>query len=102
MIVFGSEFVPYSNIILEDFNILNLKKQAEFLRVNSKKQAIFANANSVKFIVCDNLSFARVLQSIANDYLFDSKIALLINDDIELEAACDARIDAVIYKNILG
>ncbi|ABK82660.1 hypothetical protein Q4Y15_001257 [Campylobacter fetus] len=101
MIVFGSEFVPYDEVVLEDFSGYSLQKKPDFLRVKSKKEAIFANANGVKFIVCDNLNFARQLQALANDYIFDSKIAVLICDDFELEAAIDARIDASIYKSVI-
>ena len=35
----------------------------------------------------------------ADDYLFDSKIALIVESDEELSLAIDARIDAVICEN---
>ena len=67
----------------------------------NKAEAVMANANGIGFLVCENISFARQLQAIANDYLFDSKIALIIKDDDELNDAIDARIDAVIYKSLI-
>lgn len=81
---------------IKDFNYIGTKP--EFIQVKNKIEAVIANANSVKFIVCDNLNLAKQLQSLANDYLFDSKITLIVRDDDELSAAIDARIDAVIYK----
>ncbi|ANE36472.1 hypothetical protein CIG11343_1476 [Campylobacter iguaniorum] len=103
MIVIGSEFVPFRNAKITEFSLQALQNQSEFVLVNSKKEAVLANANEIKFIVCNNLNLARQLQSLANDYIFDSKIALIIANDDELEDAIEARIDAVIYqKAVIG
>lgn len=99
MIVIGSEFVPFSKVELYPFSKENLKK--EFVLVGSKIQAVLANANNVKFVVCDNLELACELQSVANDYLFDSKIALIINDQEIFDLAIQKRIDAVIFKEAI-
>ena len=98
MKIFGSEFVEFSPVEVREFSKFALKN-AQFVRVKNKREAVFANANCVKFIVCDNIALARALQSVAEDYLFDSKIALLIENDAELDDAIDARIDAVIFKH---
>lgn len=100
MIIIGSEFVEFSPVKISEFSKENLKN-TEFILVKNKIQAIFANANLVKFIVCEDLNLARQLQEIANDYIFDSKIALIINDDDELNKAIEARIDAVLYENAI-
>lgn len=103
MTVIGSEFVPFINAKIAKFSLQSLQNQSEFVLVNSKKEAVLANANEIKFIVCNNLNLARQLQSLANDYIFDSKIALIIANDDELEDAIEARIDAVIYqKAVIG
>ena len=67
--------------------------------VKNKIEAVISNARGVKFVVCNNLSLAKELQSLADDYLFDSKIALIVKSDEELSLAIDARIDAVICEN---
>ncbi len=100
MIVIGSEYVAFEPVKLYDFNKYNIKDR-DFIAVKNRREAVFANANGVKFIVCDSLSLARQLQALANDYLFDSKIAVVVADDMELEDAIDARIDAAIYKNVI-
>lgn len=98
MILISHPLVPNSNVL----PIIKDSEQgydAQFVKVKNKIQAVLANANGVKFIVCDNLNLAKQLQSLANDYLFDSKIALIVSDDDELGSAIDARIDAAIYRN---
>lgn len=103
MTVIGSEFVPFRNAKITKFSLQAMQNQSEFVLVNSKKEAVLANANEIKFIVCNNLNLARQLQSLANDYIFDSKIALIIANDDELEDAIEARIDAAIYqKAVIG
>ncbi|AII15354.1 hypothetical protein CIG2463D_1728 [Campylobacter iguaniorum] len=103
MTVIGSEFVPFRNAKITKFSLQAMQNQSEFVLVNSKKEAVLANANEIKFIVCNNLNLARQIQSLANDYIFDSKIALIIANDDELEDAIEARIDAVIYqKAVIG
>jgi len=101
MIIIGNKFIAYEKPKIYDFNLENLKQKSKFILIKNKVQAVIANANAISFLVCENLELAKTLQDIANDYLFDSKIALLISDDGELEKAIDARIDAVIYKSIL-
>lgn len=102
MIVIGSKFVKFDNIDLVEFNLENLQNKSEFIKIKSKREAILANANGIKFLVCSDFDLARKVQVIANDYLFDSKVALIINDEIDFEIAIEARIDAVIYKNSIN
>ena len=93
----------------EKIELVECKKCGTFISSKSIKnglikneiQAVIANANCINFLACESLELAKSLQELANDYLFDSKIALLISNDDELLKAITARIDAVIYKNIL-
>lgn len=97
MILISHPLLPSKEPKVDDFSGFGIKK-AEFVRVKNKIEAVLCNANNVKFIVCDNLNLAKELQSLANDYLFDSKITLIVQNDDELGSAIDARIDATIYK----
>ena len=101
MIIIGSDLVACEPVFLAKFNPKNLNPKCNFMLISSVKEALIANANGVKFITCDNLKLAKKLQKLADDYLFDSKIALIISSDKELEKAANKRIDAVIYKNII-
>ncbi|WP_096020046.1 hypothetical protein [Campylobacter lanienae] len=101
MIIIGSDLISYEPVFLSKFEPKSLSLKSNFILVSDIKQALIANANGVKFIVCDSFKFAKKLQKLADDYLFDSKIALIINSDEELQKAAKKRIDAVIYKSAI-
>ncbi|MCI7501637.1 MAG: hypothetical protein MSA54_06835 [Campylobacter sp.] len=99
MILFSHPLVRSKTPKISDFNIFGSSQNDEFVLVKNKIEAVISNARGVKFVVCNNLSLAKELQSVADDYLFDSKIALIVKSYEELSLAIDARIDAVICKN---
>lgn len=99
MILFSHPLVASKKPVVAEFSDFGSRQNDEFVLVKNKIQAVISNARGVKFIVCDNLSLAKQLQSVADDYLFDSKIALIVGSDEELSSAIDARIDAVICEN---
>lgn len=99
MILFSHPLVSSKTPKISDFIASSSSQNDEFVLVKNKIEAVISNARGVKFVVCNNLSLAKELQSVADDYLFDSKIALIVKSDEELSLAIDARIDAVIYKN---
>ena len=99
MILFSHPLVSSKTPKISDFNTFDSSQNDEFVLVKNKIEAVISNARGVKFVVCNNLSLAKELQSVADDYLFDSKIALIVKSDEELSSAIDARIDAVICKN---
>lgn len=101
MIIIGHELVTFKRPKICDFSKQNLEQKSQFILIKNEIQAVIANANGINFLACESLELAKSLQELANDYLFDSKIALLISNDNELLKAITARIDAVIYKNIL-
>ncbi len=71
------------------------------IKVNGIKELVFANSFGAKYIVVSNLEFAKIAQKIAENYLFDAKILLEIETDLELEEAILALIDGVIYKKVV-
>lgn len=101
MIIIGSDLIAYEPVFLAKFELKNLNSKCSFIVVSNIKEALIANARGVKFIVCDSFKLAKKLQKLADDYLFDSKIALIISSDLELEKAAKNRIDAVIYKTAI-
>lgn len=100
MILFSHPLVSSKSPKISDFITFSSSQNDEFVLVKNKIEAVISNARGVKFIVCDNLSLAKQLQSMADDYLFDSKIALIVGNDEELSSAIDARIDAVIWQGL--
>lgn len=99
MILFSHPLVSSKTPKISDFNTFGSSQNDEFVLVKNKIEAVISNARGIKFVVCNNLSLAKQLQSVADDYLFDSKIVLIVESDEELSSAIDARIDAVICEN---
>jgi hypothetical protein len=68
--------------------------------VNTLKEAILANALGSTFILCQ-YEQAIDIQKIADDYLFDSRILVLINSEREIETMAHFRIDGVIFPQAI-
>lgn len=69
--------------------------------VNSIKEAIYCNALKVKFIICDK-KVAKSVQKVAENYMFDSKVLAIIEENEEIEKIALAEIDGVIYSSLLN
>lgn len=70
------------------------------VKVDSIKEAIYANALNAKYIIAQKL-LAKEIQKVAENYMFDSKILAIIENNDELEEIASFEIDGVIYKSIL-
>ncbi len=70
------------------------------VKITSLKEALFANALGASYLVCEQ-ELAKVVQNIADNYLWDLKVLAVISDDEELETTAKASIDGVIYQNYL-
>jgi len=68
--------------------------------VSNLNEAIVANAAGAKFIIAD-IGLAKDLTKIAESYLFDALIAVLIKDEIELAQLAKFNIDAAILPNAI-
>lgn len=69
--------------------------------VTSIKEAIYCNALNAKFIICDK-KLAKNIQKIAENYMFDSKVLAIIENNDEIEKIALAEIDGVIYSSLLN
>ena len=68
--------------------------------VNTLKEAIFANALGTKYIVCEE-DAALIIQPIAQEYLFDTRILVLIHDEKEIAKIARSGIDGVIFPEAI-
>lgn len=99
----------FDNLIFEyneDF-IKNAKNSGKTFSVIARNlnETILANALKAKFIIIEknNISIAKEVVKLAEFYLFDSKIAIIIeNYEKDLLNAINLKVDAVIYKNIIN
>jgi len=122
MIIIGSKDIPYDIIkkissiddikntqanstLLFNFDIKILKyTQANNLnsavKINNIKEIMYSSIFEAKYIIVPNNLLIQA-QKIANNYMFDSKILAIIQNDDELEKAILNEIDGVIYKHII-
>ncbi len=68
--------------------------------VSSLNDAIFCNALEADFIICEE-DEACIIQPIAEKYLFDTKILILIHDEKELSKIARLGIDGVIFAEAI-
>ncbi|HIP28454.1 MAG TPA: hypothetical protein EYG82_04700 [Sulfurovum sp.] len=68
--------------------------------VNSLKEAIFANALGAAYIICEEDDALRV-QPIAQEYLFDTRLLVLIQHEKEIAKIAHFGIDGVIFPEAI-
>jgi len=68
--------------------------------VNSLEEAIFVNALGAKYMVCEE-DDAFIIQPIAQEYLFDARVLVLVHDDKEIAKIARSGIDGVIFPEAI-
>ncbi|MEA2047022.1 MAG: hypothetical protein U9O64_01090 [Campylobacterota bacterium] len=68
--------------------------------VNTLEDALFANALGAKFILCEE-DDALMIQPIANEYLFDTRILVLIHSEKEISKIARGGVDGVIFADAI-
>jgi len=68
--------------------------------VNTLNEAIFANALDANFMICEE-DDACVIQPIAQEYLFDTKVLVLIHDEKDIAKISRSGIDGVIFAEAI-
>ncbi len=123
MIILGSEYIPYpqfsfitnienikttpsrSNLFFSfDLEVMDYCSKNDIpysVFVDDVTQAIYANSLHAQFIFIYDLQTASKIQKIAENYMFDSKIIYIIQDDTHIEEVANQGIDGVIFNSIL-
>lgn len=68
--------------------------------VNTLDDALYANALGAKYIICEE-DDALMIQPIANEYLFDTRILVLIHSDKEISKIARGHIDGVVFAEAI-
>ncbi len=68
--------------------------------VGSLKEALFANALGALYVVCQREHVIEI-QKIAQEYLFDTKIIVLIEEEREIETMARFGVDGVVFPNAI-
>jgi len=70
------------------------------IKINTLKESLYANALKAKYIICEK-QMAILVQKIAQNYLFDAKVLVMIDSNDEIEEMAQLEIDGVIFKRVL-
>ncbi len=68
--------------------------------VNNLDDALFANALGAKYIICEE-DDALMIQPIANEYLFDTRVLVLIHSEKEISKIARGGVDGVIFADAI-
>ena len=125
MIIFGHRFIPSNNLFhvinidavlntppsstlflefseenLDVINHLSANAIPYALCVKDLTQIIYASALNASYVIVDK-ELAKDAQSLANEYLFDAKVLVKIEEDDEIEELAKLGVDGVIYSNAI-
>ena len=70
------------------------------IRSSSLKDALFANVLGAKYLICEP-QHAKEIQTVAQEYLFDTRILAEIENEEEMTALAKAGIDGVIFTEVI-
>lgn len=95
------ELNEFDNVLFK-FSETNIKAAIEMNKIFSVKtndidEILISNACGAKFIVV-NISMAKVAQDLATYYLFDSKIAVIVDKGMSLNDLANLGVDVAIFK----
>lgn len=123
MVIIGDELIPYEKIskinniedikntpsnslLVFDYNEEIMKYCFEnslfyAVRVDSVLESVYSNALSARYILANSIKGTKI-QKVADNYIFDSKILLLIDNKEEINIAILKEIDGVFFKKLLN
>ena len=92
--------LPKAFLIVQDLQLAKFcfeNSIAYCALVEGIKDSLFFVNLGAKYLLTKDLEFAKVLQNLAENYLFDSKILLAIKEESEIEKVAKSGIDGVIF-----
>jgi len=92
--------IEFSEENLDIISHANLNQITTSICVKNITEIIYASALEASFIVVHN-ELAAEAQKIANEYLFDAKILVLVENESEIEKFALLGIDGVIFPNAI-
>ena len=123
MIIIGDEYIPYENIVaIDDIKDIKSTKpnstvlfnfNKDMMRycmqndinyavlINTITQSIYANSLNARYILPSD-KLLKIVQKIAENYMFDSKILATILNEQSIESIALDSIDGVIFKRLIN
>lgn len=102
-----NEILKYHNnnlIIIESVKLAKFcfkEKIPYIVWTNSIVSMIYCHNLKANYFINEDIRFTSKLQKIANEYLMDSKIALMIHTKTSINKAIENGIDGVIFKSCI-
>ena len=97
------DFKNVKNAIFDfDESFLKGHKEKFSIICHDKNQVLLSNASGAKYIILKDESLAKWAVKMAEFYMFDSKISLIIKSTDELTNCADIGVDCAILKNAIN
>jgi len=90
----------YCNSSLETYHFCKINAIPYGVNIISVKELIFVSNLNAKYAFCDTIEKAKKLQKIANKYLLDTKIILLISNFDDIENITNFGIDGIKLRSM--
>ncbi len=88
----------YCDSSIEVYNFCKINDIPYGVKINTIKELIFISNLNAKYAFADNIENAKIFQTIANEYLLDTKIILFIDSLEDIEKIAPFGIDGVKLK----
>ncbi len=96
----SSIFLPFEEESLDIIEHLRNNEIPFILQVNTITEIIYASSLGSSCIVVSK-ELSKTAQNIANNYLFDAKILVMIEDESEIEEMALLGVDGVLFSNAI-
>ncbi len=122
MIILGSDFIDYdtlegikeirdinqtssSSVVVTQYNLETMRycfenKIPYGVLITTVTQSLFANNLGARYLIIEDHPLAQKIQKIAENYMFDSKVLAIIENDSQIEPLAYNEIDGVLYNTI--
>jgi hypothetical protein len=88
----------YCDSSIELYNFCKINNIPFGVIVSDIKELIFCLNLNAKYVFCDTIKNAKKFQKIVEDYLYDTKIVLFVDDFNNMEEIVSYQIDAIKLK----
>ena len=93
-------FLPFDEKNLDIIEHLNTNEINFALEVDNITEVIYASSLDASYIIIKK-ELAQTIQNIANNYLFDAKILVILDSEDEIQEMALLGVDGVIFSNAI-
>lgn len=93
-------YIEFSETNLDIINHTFLNSMPTAIEVQNITELLYASSFGASYIVVDKI-LAKTAQNIAENYLFDAKILVIIENEDEIEEMALLGVDGIIFSNAI-